>query len=474
MGRERNVKKSRFFMLHPEVNVGKVAHLEDLHGAYVSYVQTCVQTLFDHRRLSLLRREKQAFFPESSVLSSQIEKNARDHAIQIVSGWAASRYTLKIRGTITGLKKGKQLTDAEAKILYTIGKYSLAHPSGDITQVDLDRYWMLLENHGGRKPVVRDSLPMRLSEMTATLEDPKEALSADHWLRVSTLKRYRSVCLPLVGNPYVSSSDQVSKGILARKKDGRWRFEAVETKDWIVPGISSIAPHIGLDVGLNVLAATSSGCLYGTVIKPRFNHLYETVRTVRSNRQRQDLRENSPRLSHLESRLSGLIKTATGDVANRLVRKYPNSIFVIEDLDLSNCRGQKRFAYKALHHSLMTKAIIKVVNPAYTSQECPSCHYVSRGNRKGIQFHCLSCGRKGHADSIGSINLLRRSDDKQISLKTEVSDVKTMLRERYLCNRDSSSGSGILESLPLDPKLTVGRRVKTQAAQLQIEYLGYT
>jgi hypothetical protein len=41
-------------------------------------------------------------------------------------------------------------------------------------------------------------------------------------------------------------------------------------------------------------------------------------------------------------------------------------VFVIEDLDLRGCRGQKRFAYRALAHSLETRAPVIRVNPAYT------------------------------------------------------------------------------------------------------------
>jgi len=72
-------------MLHPECNPGKLASLEALHVEYVSYVRICVQTMLEARRLTLPRSKKQEFFPRAEKLTSQIEKNARDHAIQIVS-----------------------------------------------------------------------------------------------------------------------------------------------------------------------------------------------------------------------------------------------------------------------------------------------------------------------------------------------------------------------------------------------------
>ena len=466
-------QKARFFSLHPGVNGGKVERLEALHREYVSYVRTCVQAMIDNRRLNLARSEKQAFFPKAGKLSSQIEKNARDHAIQIVSGWAKSRYALKVKGIITKMKKDGEVAADQAKALYTIGKYLRDQPGKGITQGDIDLYWKILDERGGRKPTISDSLPMRLTEMTARLEDPKEdgAVLADLWLRVSSLTPRKSIWLPLVGSPYVQKAEQVSKGILARKtKKGLWRFEAVEKREWVVPEPSDLpeeAPRLGVDVGLNVLAATSDGDLYGASFKPRFDRLYKKVRDLRANRMRQGFRENSPKLDHLESRLSGMIKTETGRVANDLVRRHTETVFVLEDLDLRGCRGQKRFAYRALQRALSMKAPVEVVNPAYTSQECPSCGHISRRNRTGTKFQCRSCGRKAHADWVGASGILRRSGDNDIGCGDRPNSVKATLRRRYLLRRSSPArSSGVSpkpEPSPLGQSLTTGVCAKAQA-----------
>jgi predicted RNA-binding Zn-ribbon protein involved in translation (DUF1610 family) len=458
-------QKARFFLLHPEVNAGKVERLEDLHQEYISYVKVCVQAMIDGRRLSLARSEKQAFFPRSENLSSQIEKNARDHAIQIVSTWAKSRYALKVKGIITKMKKDGEVAADQAKALYTVGKYLRDQPKGQIIQGDIDLYWKILDERGGRKPEVSDPLPMRLSEMTARLEDPKEAVIGDLWLRVSSLEARKSIWLPLKGSPYVSKADQVSKGILARKtKKGLWRFEAVEKREWVVPDPSDLpedAPRLGVDVGLNVLAATSDGDLYGASFKPRFDRLHKKVRDLRANRMRQGFRENSPRLDHLESKLSGMTKTETGRIANILVDRHPGTVFVLEDLDLRGCRGQKRFAYRALARALSTKAPVEVVNPAYTSQECPSCGHISRSNRTGTSFSCRSCGRKAHADWVGASGILRRSGDNDITCGDHPRIVKATLRRRCLLRRSSPARSSSTEPSPLGRSLTAGALVQS-------------
>lgn len=455
--------KCRMLMLHRDTNPGKVERLEALHREYVAYVRLCVQTMLDTRRYNLARREKQAFFPRATNLTSQIEKNARDHAIGLVSTWAKGIYARKIKPTITNFRREGVLTDEDAKALYTIGSKLIGKPWKFVTQECLDAYYDILDAYGGQTPQVRDNLPMKLSEMTTRLEDPSGAVTADFWLRVSSLESYKSLWLPIVGSPYVQQADQVRKGIQARKtKTGRWRFETVEGLEEELPDlpVDAEAPRLGVDVGLNVLAATSDGVLYGQEVKPKFDKLYNRIKALRANRQRQELTKNSPRLDRLESRLTGLVKTETGRVVNYLVATHPSTVFVVEDLDLRGCKGQKRFAYRALQTNLERKAPIEKVNPAYTSQDCPSCGYVSRLNRNGIKFVCRSCGRKAHADWVGASGILRRSEDKNITCKEHPSSVKRVLRERYRTARDSSSGLGRRPPSP-SPK-PMGRRFTTK------------
>jgi len=50
------------------------------------------------------------------------------------------------------------------------------------------------------------------------------------------------------------------------------------------------------------------------------------------------------------------------------------------------------------------------VNPAYSSQECSSCGYVDKENRKSTQeFKCKCCGNKINAQVNGAKNTLKRS-----------------------------------------------------------------
>ena len=468
------MKKSRFLYLDPRVNPGKVDALEALQAQYADYLEVCVGTMLQAHKFSLALKDKQAFFPPCETLSSQIVKNVRDHAISIVSGWAAGKYTTKLKSVIKGKFIAGEIDEAQRSALYILGKRLVDKPGGKVTQEALDLYWSWLLDADivGRTPSISSRCGMRMSEMTAVLSMSEETKLSTWWLGFSHLQAGKArIQLPLAASPYVKDVADVSKGILARKtKQGRWRFEVVEHKEWEVPQPAEDAPRIGVDVGINVMAATSDGELLGASLKPKFNALYAKVRSVRANRQRQGFKDNSPRLDKLESKLTGAVKTMAGEISNKLVASHPGAVFVVEDLDLRECKGAKRFAYRALHHSLEVKAACEVVNPAYSSQTCPSCGYVSRGNRSGIKFICRACGRLSHADAVGGINLLGRSEDKQVGLDDHPSAVKALLRERFRARcRTSSSGESVQNALaPSSRRLTTGVLHGTGTASNQV------
>ena len=78
--------------------------------------------------------------------------------------------------------------------------------------------------------------------------------------------------------------------------------------------------------------------------------------------------------------------------------------FVFESLDYSNLgrnKEQKRQInlikgiYTCLENKVKTSDLpfkISYVNSAYTSQMCPNCYYVAKGNRNNGTFRCLHCG----------------------------------------------------------------------------------
>jgi putative transposase len=94
--------------------------------------------------------------------------------------------------------------------------------------------------------------------------------------------------------------------------------------------------------------------------------------------------------------------------------------------------------------------IIKV-NPAYSSQECSSCGYVDRQNRKDTQeFECKACGRKVNAQVNSAKNLLNRRSIEEIKLHTSKKQVLKILVRRYL-ERLKGCNSAPLEVFKANP-----------------------
>jgi putative transposase len=435
--------KARIVCIAEEVNTGKVFKLDQLHLAYRSYVQSCIDQMIRDKRISVLPSDRREYFPTSEILTSQILKNAQMHAVQVVETWIKGIYGRKLRRQI---RLQENLTDHQRMELRCCGKYLVKKAGklgkGSITQEMVDLYWSWVWDPevSGRPPEVSEDFPIWMSEMTCSFGPSEDASYFSWWLSASCLVPRKTVKIPLAFNPYLKDVEGLAKTVLAKKREGRWTFQFCEKGSEEEPNFDGSQGKVGVDVGLNSIAATSDGRIYGKRFKPGFDKLYQRVQSLRANRQRQELKRDSRRLARLETKLSGMIKTATGMISNQLVKSFPDHTFVIEDLDLEGCRGQKRFAYRALQHSLSHKAKIEEVNPAYSSQRCPSCGHVSRGNRDGIKFHCQHCGRKGHSDVVGGMNLLGRSEDKQIHSCDHYSAVKSFLRERYLRKRNSSLG----------------------------------
>ncbi|MGI5460847.1 RNA-guided endonuclease InsQ/TnpB family protein [Streptomyces sp. CA-249302] len=51
---------------------------------------------------------------------------------------------------------------------------------------------------------------------------------------------------------------------------------------------------------------------------------------------------------------------------------------------------------------------VMAVDPRNTSRRCPECGHTAKENRPTQEkFHCVSCGHRAHADTVGALNVLR-------------------------------------------------------------------
>ena len=195
---------------------------------------------------------------------------------------------------------------------------------------------------------------------------------------------------------------------------GHWFFNlVVETDD--TERVTS-GPVMGVDVGENTLAASSTGRIWGgEALRHRRDQHLALRRRLQSNGSqsaRQRLRQVSGRERRRVTHINH--ETSKGIVAE--ARSIGAAKIVMEDLTDIRARiraGRRmrtrlhRWAFRQLQSFVEYKAralgiTVEYVNPAYTSQRCSACGQL--GTRLKHRFQC-DCGFRAHADLNASWNL---------------------------------------------------------------------
>ena len=186
----------------------------------------------------------------------------------------------------------------------------------------------------------------------------------------------------------------------------------------------TISTVVGIDRGIRFLTAgyDSNGntvFISGSEVKQKRAH-YQALRKQLQKRQTSSARK---RLRLIGQRENRWMRDVNHRVSKALTESYPEgTLFVLEDL--TGIRGatervkakdryvtvswayydfEQKLKYKAsLNRQLMIK-----VDPAYTSQCCPKCGNIDRGNRdkKNHIFKCRACGYQSNDDRIAAMNL---------------------------------------------------------------------
>ena len=170
------------------------------------------------------------------------------------------------------------------------------------------------------------------------------------------------------------------------------------------------ANAIGIDTGIKALASLNNGAQFGLDTES----LIERIKRCEhgSNGQKQARRAFKQRID---------------EVVREIVKEFKHiDLVVVEQLKNMNYKSKLkrrlsknmrrtigtwayRYWLKRLEQACETNRVsFRTVAPFYTSQTCPSCGQVDRGNRVGQVFRCLACGHTGNADIIAARNILTR------------------------------------------------------------------
>jgi putative transposase len=275
-----------------------------------------------------------------------------------------------------------------------------------------------------RFPQLKQLKTLKLDEKVATLEVSQNATHFDYFLKLSTLEKGKPIYLPLNRNPYLDKC--LAKGnrkpfVQLRLDDKKCVISAIVESD--KAPLRPLDSSIGLDFGMISMFTTSDGEQHGLRSFTKLKIWDEELMALTKELQDQGIKfKSNERYVQLQNRIKSYFKNEICRILNKLARKNVG-VFVVEQLDfrasgLSNTMNRLvgrtyRSFVKAKLDRLTEQFGIQIVsvNPAYTSQECSRCHYVSKNNRKSQkQFICEHCHLHCNADvNAGRVIDQRRS-----------------------------------------------------------------
>ena len=221
----------------------------------------------------------------------------------------------------------------------------------------------------------------------------------------------------------LGQATKIGQADVFRNGKGRWRIAFSLTLPAPAPPLSP-TDVLGVDLGIVHIAATSDGEVFsGAALNGT---------RARRRRQRRRLQQKGTQSAkRLLRRLSGRERRMQADINHVVTKRIvqtaaaTNRAVVLEELNgitrrlMGSVSRQQRqrlggWAFHQFRVFLGYKAQaagvpVLSVDPAYSSQTCPVCGHVSRGNRPTRdRFCCQSCGFAGPADGVAALNLAAR------------------------------------------------------------------
>jgi transposase len=279
---------------------------------------------------------------------------------------------------------------------------------------------------------------------------PGQDTSFAYWLRVSTLEARQPIFLPVQLAAYHQcclAGKRMDSGVtLTRKADGWWLTLTYE--DEIPLQTTSDAPVVGVDAGITHFLTTSTGKRYGSFQGDLTKqHQRDRKKRQRKAKLRACLKEKGveqlPSTQNLK--LARRVKQEISRAVNELYRDHPDCQIAFEQLNVATMRFKARRMNAYLYASNLAhipkqlawgaaKRGVRAtpVTSAYTSQECPQCHFVARSNRPEQQtFCCGVCGWQAHADHNAAVNIARRLGDQDIRACRSRQELRALLDVRH-------------------------------------------
>ncbi|MFA5025452.1 MAG: transposase [Candidatus Shapirobacteria bacterium] len=168
------------------------------------------------------------------------------------------------------------------------------------------------------------------------------------------------------------------------------------------PNLRKSGSSLGIDQGYKALVTCSDGQAQGQELEQLYKRISQKKQGSKAFKKLLVHRNNEINRACNQLDLSNVKELVLEDlkylkyktklstnVMNTLQRwSYPKTMAKLESLCQTN------------------GILVSKVDPAYTSQRCSECGHIDKGNRKGLDFLCLSCGYGSNADYNAARNIV--------------------------------------------------------------------
>ena len=223
------------------------------------------------------------------------------------------------------------------------------------------------------------------------------------------------------------------------RREGRRWWVTIRCVDVPAEPLPATGRQVGIDLGVNILMATSDGALItNDRHAQRAAHQLARAQRALATKQRgsQHRRRAVERVAAAHRRARNRRTDTLHQLSRQLVNDY--DLIVHEQLAIANLvrrprprpdraggyapngaaakAGLNRCIHDAGWGQLLAMITYKAesagrtviaVDPRNTSRTCADCGHISAGNRRGAVFECQACGHQAHADTNAAINILR-------------------------------------------------------------------
>jgi len=260
----------------------------------------------------------------------------------------------------------------------------------------------------GNLPIYKGS--MNLDKRFILIQKAKNT-KFDYWARISTLEKGKRAVIPF--KSYDFANDYFNNWILSTSakikinNDGKIFLVLTFRKE--TPLKKDTGEQIGIDIGIKKLMVDSNGNQYGKKIEDKMDKIQRKQQGSKAFKRA--LIERDEYINKTVKELPyGELKTIAMEDIKNIKKNMKKEHRLRKEFRSKFQRWTYTRIFDRISQHCEAKGVLfSQVDPAYTSQTCNKCGFVSTLNRNGEMFNCRQCNYKSDADFNASLNILNLS-----------------------------------------------------------------